>query len=469
MRSTIWVTAVAGVLTGVSLWVGTATLRAGQAVPAEWNGVFTSAQAQRGEPLYTENCAGCHGAALAGDDLAPALTGPVFAGRWQSRPLADLQETLHSTMPQNSPGGLGRQQSADVLAYVLSRNGATAGSREIAPAFDRAPATAAAPAPQADSFYTEDQARRGQVLFGKVCTPCHTATPVFPAARLKGRGFALGSQKIFIDLGGRYALKYPSVYHLYRRVRDSMPSYDSTSVSPLDKVDIVAFVLKMNGFPAGATPMPADTTAMKTLRIANAEKGFEPVFNGRDWTGIGILLGPNCRPAPAGCGRTDPAGVLSIGNGEIRTTGSVQGYWYTAKKYLNFTLRFDYKFDRPADLDPGDEYYDGNSGYLLFVTDHKVWPKGIEVQGNNSNMLDAFGMDAKVVSKNFPDARKRAYRPVGEWSSVEIVAKDGEVKCYQNGELLAHVTEHEFTAAGHIGFQSEGVPMRWRNIRIKAE
>ncbi|MGE0392484.1 MAG: DUF1080 domain-containing protein, partial [Vicinamibacterales bacterium] len=151
------------------------------------------------------------------------------------------------------------------------------------------------------------------------------------------------------------------------------------------------------------------------------------------------------------------------------TNGKVQGYWYPDQKYLNFTLRFDYKFDRPADLDPGDEFYEGNSGYLLFITDHKVWPKGIEVQGNSNNMLHSFGMDAKVVAKDFPDARARAFRPIGQWSSVEIVSKDGEVKCYSNGELLSHVTEHEFKEAGFIAFQSEGVPLRWRNIRIKAE
>jgi len=441
-------------------------------LPAGWAGAYSTAQAQRGAPFYAEMCAGCHGAELAGDALAPALAGPAFLARWQSRGLDDLHETLHNTMPQNSPGGMSRQQSADVLAFVLSKNGAQAGSSEIKPGGEPArngaiPASAG-PA-VTPGFYTDAQARRGQVLFGKVCTPCHTSTPDFPASRLAGRGFALGSQKIFIDVGGRYLQKYPSVYHIYRRVRDSMPSYDATSVSPIDKVDIVAYLLKANGLPAGDVPLPPDTTAMKTLRIGAGERGFVPLFNGKDFTGIRFLLGPNCRPAPAGCGRTEPGSVFTVADGAIVTNGKVQGYWYPDQKYLNFTLRFDYKFERPADLDPGDEFFDGNSGYLLFVTDHKVWPKGIEVQGNNSNMLDAFGMDAKVVSKDFPDARKRAYRPVGEWSSVEIVAKDGEVKSYANGELLSHVTAHEFKEAGYIGFQSEGVTLRWRNIRIKAE
>lgn len=442
--------------------------------PAAWNGLYTAAQASRGEPLYVENCAACHGSSLAGDDMAPALTGPVFFGRWQGRSLGELLEVLHGTMPQNSPGGLSRQQAADILAFVLQRAKVPAGSTEIAPGVTTksipAPIRTSGNAPPpTGAFYTEEQARRGKVLFNKVCTPCHVASTGTQRAPKTGRGFWLGSQTITIDLGNRYSHKYPSVYHLYRRVRDTMPSYDADSVSPLDKVDIVAYMLQTAGFAAGPTPLPADTTLMKTLKIAAVEKGFVPVFNGYDFSGIKFLLGPNCRPAPAGCGRTDPGGIFSINNGAIVASGKVQGYWYTEQKYKNFTLRFDYRFERPSDLDPGDEYFDGNSGYLLFVTDHRVWPKGIEIQGNNMNMLDSFGMDAKVKATDFADARKRAYRAVGQWSSVEIVAKDGQVKSYLNGELLSHVTEHEFTEAGHIGFQSEGVYIHWRNIRIRPE
>ena len=55
---------------------------------------------------------------------------------------------------------------------------------------------------------------------------------------------------------------------------------------------------------------------------------------------------------------------VCIENGAIVTNGKVQGYWYPEQKFKNFTLRFDYKFDRPEDLDPGDEFFDGNSGYL---------------------------------------------------------------------------------------------------------
>jgi 3-keto-disaccharide hydrolase len=56
-----------------------------------------------------------------------------------------------------------------------------------------------------------------------------------------------------------------------------------------------------------------------------------------------------------------------------------------------------------------------------------------------------------------------------EWNSVEIAARDGQVKSSLNGTLISTISEHEFTEAGFIGFQSEGAEIHWRNIRIKAE
>ena len=143
------------------------------------------------------------------------------------------------------------------------------------------------------------------------------------------------------------------------------------------------------------------------------------------------------------------------------------------QKYLNFTLRFDYKWVRPRDADP-DEPFFGNSGYLLFITDHQVWPKSIEIQGRERDitadiLLRASGIGAQVTAQDDPDARARAWKPTGEWNSVEIVSRDGKIASYLNQILISTVTEHEFKAPGYVGFQSEGSEIHWRNIRIKAE
>ena len=68
-----------------------------------------------------------------------------------------------------------------------------------------------------------------------------------------------------------------------------------------------------------------------------------------------------------------------------------------------------------------------------------------------------------------PDARKKALKPVGEWSSYEVVVKEGTVTVTVNGAKITTVESHEWTEAGYIGFQSEGAEIHWKNIRIKAQ
>jgi mono/diheme cytochrome c family protein len=95
------------------------------------DGVFTRAQAERGEALYRDQCASCHGARRAGAGAAPPLAGPAFFGTWAEVPVADLFERIRLSMPQDKPGTLGRQQTADIVAYMLSFNKAPAGQTEL--------------------------------------------------------------------------------------------------------------------------------------------------------------------------------------------------------------------------------------------------------------------------------------------------------------------------------------------------
>jgi mono/diheme cytochrome c family protein len=460
------------------------------------DGIYSSAQASRGQALYVENCAACHGAELAGDPYAPPLTGPAFNAKWRDRPVGDLFEFMRATMPQTFPNSMSRQQNADMLAFIFQKNGLPAGKADLTTQADELsrmryapnpqtpvavaaanPKAAPAPAPKpvnavaGDGYYTEEQAGRGRVLFNTWCTACHNVGGSM-APGPTGRGFWLGKLHLSMNIGGRYVQKYPSVYHLFRRVRDSMPSYNADALSAATKVDIVAYLLQQSGLPAGRVDLPFDVEAMKSMRLAGTtgDPGFEWVFNGRDFQGLKFLLGPNCRPAPEGCGRTEPGTTFRVEHGEVVTNGKTQGYMYTEKKYLNFTLRFDFKHVPPADWDPEGDYFDGNSGYLLFITEHRVWPKAIEVQGNHLNPLHVIGMDSPVKATMADEAAAhRAKRPAGQWQSVEIVSKDGQVKSYLNGTLISTITEHEFKAPGHIGFQSEGAEVHWRNIRIKAD
>ena len=95
------------------------------------DGVYTEAQAKRGETGYAQACASCHGPDLSGVDSAPSLAGPEFLASWSDQTVDDLFERARTTMPADAPGSLSRQQYADVVAFILSKDGMPAGSAEL--------------------------------------------------------------------------------------------------------------------------------------------------------------------------------------------------------------------------------------------------------------------------------------------------------------------------------------------------
>jgi mono/diheme cytochrome c family protein len=98
------------------------------------DGLYSAAQAARGEETYQQHCALCHGARLQGTPAAP-LTGEAFRGRWEDgkHTLDDLYYIIRSLMPNNAPGSLSKVQYADVVAYILKVNNYPAGEAELVP------------------------------------------------------------------------------------------------------------------------------------------------------------------------------------------------------------------------------------------------------------------------------------------------------------------------------------------------
>jgi len=97
-----------------------------------WDGVYTEAQAKRGEAIYFERCVRCHGPALmGGTDGAGPLTGPTFNGNWNGVPLGQMLDRVRTTMPLDQPMTLSRQQVADVLTFIFSVNKVPAGKEEL--------------------------------------------------------------------------------------------------------------------------------------------------------------------------------------------------------------------------------------------------------------------------------------------------------------------------------------------------
>src|SRR5437867_2052914 len=93
---------VSGIVLFVAALVSSSITLHGQTRTAR-EGVYGDAQARRGQDMFKERCAVCHGDALQGQ-LAPPLTGDEFLGVWGGQPLSALVSKIQNTMPANDPG-----------------------------------------------------------------------------------------------------------------------------------------------------------------------------------------------------------------------------------------------------------------------------------------------------------------------------------------------------------------------------
>jgi mono/diheme cytochrome c family protein len=93
--------------------------------------VFTAAQATRGETVYGQKCASCHGPDLAGDGQASPLAGKDFTVVWTDQSLGDLFGRIHATMPADAPGTLKPSEVADLTAFILQKNAFPEGTSEL--------------------------------------------------------------------------------------------------------------------------------------------------------------------------------------------------------------------------------------------------------------------------------------------------------------------------------------------------
>lgn len=97
-------------------------------------------------------------------------------------------------------------------------------------------------------IYTREQALRGQDVYAGMCKNCHT-----PEAYTGLTFTSKWNGKRLSDL--------------YVYIRDQMPKNDPGSLSPEEYADVVAYLLRLNRMPVGQSDLPADSDAMKAIRI----------------------------------------------------------------------------------------------------------------------------------------------------------------------------------------------------------
>jgi len=99
-----------------------------------------------------------------------------------------------------------------------------------------------------DGAYTDAQADRATAIFGQSCSNCHSLTPEGGRRPLSGQKFWDG-----------YTQK--TVGDLLTFVTTNMPNGNGGSLPAASYNDLVALILKSNGFPAGTTEVTPETVA----------------------------------------------------------------------------------------------------------------------------------------------------------------------------------------------------------------
>jgi mono/diheme cytochrome c family protein len=114
--------------------------------------------------------------------------------------------------------------------------------------------------------YTTAQAGRGKENFEKSCSNCHNAD-------LNGsvRAPSLRGERFLKDWGNA------SANALFIKLRDSMPATYPDTVPEEIKIDILAYLLQVNGFPAGKTELKIDAKDLDDILIV--QKGDQTVPN----------------------------------------------------------------------------------------------------------------------------------------------------------------------------------------------
>ena len=119
------------------------------------------------------------------------------------------------------------------------------------------PAQEAASRSVRDGVYTEPQAERGKSHYIRWCVDCH-------GDELEGD--VVEHPEL---AGGNFMDKWngQNLGQLYERIHRDMPPGKAGSLSRQAAVELIAFILRANQFPAGDQELPQDPQLLKQIRI----------------------------------------------------------------------------------------------------------------------------------------------------------------------------------------------------------
>ena len=196
------------------------------------------------------------------------------------------------------------------------------------------------------------------------------------------------------------------------------------------------------------------------LIASSCKQQSTEIFNGKDLSNWKFVIENDAVPADE---------VYSVDDGVITIKGEPLGYMYTKEKFRNYTLELEYRWAEDA----------SNSGIFVLIEDPtNPFPKGVECQlkaglaGDfvllGGSDLNEYTLPEGVTERPaFPVIDKlesSSEKPTGEWNKAKIVVVDGSITVYINDVLQNRATSNAME--GHIGLQSEGGAIQFKNIVI---
>lgn len=110
-------------------------------------------------------------------------------------------------------------------------------------------AETSAPPPARTPIFSQGQADRGRATFRAVCAECHYSS------EFRGTHF-------------QFSWRRRTVADFFEQVSSTMPEDAPGGLEPDEYLDVVAYVLELNGFPAGEAELPLDLAVLETHSMA---------------------------------------------------------------------------------------------------------------------------------------------------------------------------------------------------------
>lgn len=203
-------------------------------------------------------------------------------------------------------------------------------------------------------------------------------------------------------------------------------------------------------------------------------KTVKSLFSGEDLSGWTVDV-------PAKDKNPDAPASFTVRDGNLVSLGKPAGHLITIGRYRNYRLQIEYRF-------PGKG---GNCGVLIHASKlralYKMFPQSIEVQMNSGHAGDFWCIEENIVVPDMEKRRKRrdgqkwggskgdarrilnltddSEKPLGEWNTMIIEARNRTIKVWVNGDLVNDGSE--CTAdRGHISIQAEGTEVEFRRLDL---